>query len=219
MNKPVLIIGAGGHASVLIDILLENDVEIIGIVTKEVNLNNDVLKNIKQIASDDYILEYATKEIELVNGIGSLPGSKLRHQIFSRYKNLGYTFASVVSKNSIFSKYAVISEGVQIFPGSILNANCLIGQNTIINSGAIVEHDCLIGNHNHIAPGSRLSGGVKTDNFVHIGTGASIAQGVIIGESVIIGAGCSIVKDVESFNKVIPAKNTIEVFEDIKNER
>ena len=34
-EKPVILLGAGGHAKVLLDILLEQNIEVVGIVEKD----------------------------------------------------------------------------------------------------------------------------------------------------------------------------------------
>ncbi|MGI1677490.1 MAG: NeuD/PglB/VioB family sugar acetyltransferase [Cellvibrionaceae bacterium] len=202
MSKPVIILGGGGHASVLVDILVNQGRDILALISPNNIKERRVFDGLKHYASDDYVLSFSADEIELVNGIGSLPGETARFEIYKKFTNLGYVFSSVISSASIVSKIVELSNGVQIMPGAIINAGVIIGGNTIINSGAIIEHDCRIGENNHIAPGVSISGNVITDKQVHVGTGASIIQNIELGENVVVGAGAIVTCNVPSFSTV-----------------
>ncbi len=192
MNKPVIVLGAGGHASVLVDMLRSQGVVPIALVAPTASAPRAVLTDISLWHDEAKILAYRPDEVELINGIGSLPGNPLRATLFARYRALGYRFASVVSAQAMVSDYAVLEEGVQVMAGAIIQAGTQIGVNSIINSGAIVDHDCHLGGDNHIAPGAVLSGGVVTGERVHIGTGAAVIQGISIGTDAVVGAGATL---------------------------
>ncbi|MDB9892081.1 acetyltransferase [Amylibacter sp.] len=204
MSKPVLIIGAGGHAKVLVDILRELKVTIVGLVAKDKYRKNPVFDKIPYFDSDDDVLSFDKDKVLLVNGIGSLPNLKLRAEMHQKFNQHGYSFATIVSPRAIVSKYCRLCEGVQVMPGAIINAQSVIGTATIINSGSIIDHDCNIGAHNHIAPGATLSGGINTGEGVHIGTGAAISQGLTIGNGSVIGAGSSLVKNLSDQITIFP---------------
>lgn len=203
-------LGAGGHASVLAEILLAENRSLIAVVTPDPIQANSPLAGLKRIASDEQLLStYTPQEVELVNGLGSIPGNNLRWKLFEFFSTKGYRFASVISPKANLSNYLTLAEGVQIMMGAQVQTNASIGKNTIINTGAIVEHDCTIGDHNHLAPGVTLSGGVTTANQVHIGTGANVIQGIKIGEKAIVGAGTTIVRDLPARQTIIPAASRI----------
>ena len=196
LNKPVLILGAGGHASVIVDILREQQRKILGIVSPEIDIGKKIFQGISHFHNDDDVLSFSPDTILLVNGIGSLPKSLLRAQIYEKFILLGYEFETVVASNALVSKYVNLAKGSQILSGAIVQTGVIIGENTIINSGAIIEHDCCIGRNNHIAPGVTLSGQVTTQSHVHIGTGATVIQSVNIGRGSIVGAGSTVLKNV-----------------------
>lgn len=206
MNKPVLVIGAGGHAIVVVDILRQLNCTIIGLVSKDPIKQQPVFADLPCYASDDDILSFNADDILLVNAIGSLPGQDVRFKIHHKFKQLGYCFKTLISPKAIVSDYAELSEGVQVMPGAIINANSIIGEGSIVNSGAIVEHDCTIGAYNHLAPGAILSGAVTTGNYVHIGTGASVIHGIKIGSNVMVGAGATVTKNLDNNKKLYVAK-------------
>lgn len=207
-RKPLIIIGAGDHAKVLLDILLEQGYKVLGLVDKNVS-KETVIYGIPVLGNDDEVLNYKPTEISLVNGIGSIGNLNLRAKIYNSFKEKGYSFETVIHKSAIISKRAVINEGVQVLPGTVINTEAHIGENTIINSNVTIEHGCNIERDVHIAPGCTLSGCVKIGEKTHIGTGSSIIQGITIGKSVLIGAGSVVVKNIEDNKKAygVPAKS------------
>lgn len=207
--KPLVILGAGGHTSVLVDILRQNQREILGLVSPDVDIDREVLADICHYYHDEDVLTFESDNIVLVNGIGSLPGNTLRTKIYKKFTMLGFTFDSVVAPSAIVSPYAKLGQGVQVMAGAIIQAGAVIGDNTIINTGAIIEHDCVIGSHNHIAPGVTLSGEVHTSDQVHVGTGASVVQCIAIGDNVVIGAGATITKNVPADHIAYSCRTTM----------
>ncbi len=201
-NKPVILLGAGGHAKVLLDILLEQNVEILGIAEKEGKNKLTDLCGVSVIGADSDVLNYSPDKIELVNGIGSIGSTALRQKIYEYFKRQGYRFRQVVHSSAIISQRAELSEGVQVMAGAVVNIGTRIGENSIVNTKASVDHDCIIGAHVHIAPGVTLSGGVTVEDGSHIGTGATVVQGVAIGEYAFIEAGGIVVRNLGDKEKL-----------------
>jgi len=207
LNKKRFILGSGGHASVLADILFQQQKAIEGIAGPAEKSFRKALENLTCYQDSD-LLSLKPEDILLINGIGSIPGNSLRFDLYKKFKELGYSFESVIAPNAIVSPFAILGSGVQIMQGAIIQAGAIIGDNTIINSGAIVEHDCIIGCNNHLAPGVILSGQVESKNNVHFGTGASVIQSIQIGNNSVIGAGATITKNVDDNEIIFPAKVT-----------
>ena len=213
MNKPILIIGAGGHAAVLVDMLKQLDQEIIALVSPEKTLGHAIFDGILHLQNDDDVLQYSPQEVTLVNGIGSIPANSknapLRTKIYQHFKSRGYQFSSVISPYAIISPYATLAEDVQIMANTVIQTGASIGENSIINTAAVIEHDCEIGSHNHIAPGAVLSGNVHTEEHVHVGTGASVIQGINIEKNTVVGAGAVVSKNIPSDSIVYPARSSV----------
>jgi sugar O-acyltransferase (sialic acid O-acetyltransferase NeuD family) len=205
MNKPIILIGNGGHSAVLTEILLQQNRTIIGFTATELQENR---LGLSYLGTDDIISTFHTTDIELVLGIGSVNVSSLRATIFNHFKQKGYTYASVIHEKAIVSPYAHLGEGVQLMAGSIIQSFTTIADNTIVNTSSSVDHDCYIGSHCHIAPGSTLSGSITVGSGTHIGAGVVIIQNVTIGSQVLIGAGSLVLKSVNDYGKVygVPAK-------------
>lgn len=209
--KKLVLIGAGGHCKVIIDII-GSSYEIVGIT------DNDVVKHGKNfygqnvIGNDDilrYIYQQDTK-LALIT-VGSIGESKLRERLFDYAKDIGFDFPNILSKNVIVSPSIIMGIGNVLMDSAIIHADTAIGDNNIINTGAIIEHDCVIGSHVHVAPGARISGGVNIGDGSHIGIGATVIQGIRIGKNSVIGAGAVVIRDVEDNTTVVgvPAKPTL----------
>lgn len=208
MTKRYLVLGGGGHARVIIDILASYNIPIEAIVAPELGRTQE-FKGLKHLRKDDEVRHYNANEVTLVNALGSLPDQyNLREELFKRFKKADYQFLTVVSGAAIISKYAILEEGVQVLPGAVLNA-CNVGENSIVNTGAIVEHDVIIGKHCHIAPGATICGNVTLGNNVHLGAGATVIQGIDIGDSAIVGAGSVVSKNLSARDRHYPAKSFI----------
>lgn len=200
-NRKVVMIGWGGHAKVLKDVLDANETTVAAVVAPEVPKS---VRADRYHSDDEFMSACNPSEVILVNAVGSLPGSTVRRNIFDTYKQVGFEFLTIVSEGAMLSPSVILEEGVQVMPGCIIQAEARIGANSIINTGSIIEHDCFIGSDCHIAPKVALSGEVSVGENTHIGIGAVIAQGVKIANNVTIGAGASVVRDVSGGLKVLP---------------
>lgn len=205
MNKPIIILGNGGHASVLTEILLLQHREILGFTAPELQSNS---YGLEYLGTDGVIGGYNPEKVEIVLGLGTIRISTIRQSLYEKLKKQGYIFTTCVHPNAIISSTAVLAEGVQVMAGAIVQPYAQIGENTIVNTGAIIEHDCVIGSHVHIAPGTTLSGNIHIGDGSHIGIGSSIIQGVTIGKNTLIGAGAVVISNIGADKKAygVPAK-------------
>lgn len=203
---PIIVIGGGGHAKVLVSTLLFCRRSILGFV----DLISAVppLLGIGCIGTDAAVLLHAPGDVRLVNGVGSAASTVHRRDVYDRFTQEGYCFSTVIHPSAILAPETQIEDGVQIMAGAILQPGSSIGRNAILNTGAIVDHDCVVGAHAHIAPGAVLSGSVHVESGAHIGTGACIIQGITIGAGSVVAAGAVVIRDVPSGVTVagVPAK-------------
>jgi len=207
--KPLIIIGGGGHASVLVDILLLQKREILAVISPDDLSSRCVFNGISHLNSDDDVFMFPVDEVLLVNGIGILPKSSLKQKLNQYFLSHGYQFETVISENAKISPFAKIGVGVQIFSGVIIQAGTKIANHTVINSGVIIEHDCEIGQYNHIAPRATLCGQVETDDNVYIGAGATVINNIKLARNVIVGAGAIVTKALDQNQVCYPSRATI----------
>jgi len=204
MKKTVLL-GAGGHASVILNILKQYDnVNIIGFT----DLNYPVLKNYKgqKILGTDEKLNEIYKNKQATHAfisLGSTGDNQLRKKLFNIIIDLGYKSLNIIDQNSVIAEDVKLGTANLISSGVNINPDVIIGNNNIINTGSIIEHGTKIDDHVHLAPGSILAGNVKVGNLSHIGLGARVIEGIDIGKNCLIGAGAVIIKDVPDNSVVV----------------
>lgn len=208
-KKSLVIVGGGGHASVLADILREQKKNILAVICPGELSNSSVFEGIPHLHDDDEIRQFHPNSVELVNGIGGVADLSLRKSIGSKYSSLGYSFARVISSDAFVAKGVQCSSGVQVLRKAIVQVGAIIGENTIVNTNSLIEHDCLVGRDNHIAPRSTLCGAVRTGESVFVGANAVIIQGIKIAAYSVVGAGAVVTKSIDQASTVFPAKGLL----------
>ena len=193
MPKNVVIIGAGGHAKVIADIITKSNDNVIGflddnldIQNKTIYLNKTVLGTTKDI--DKY------KEYYYIIGIGN---NNIRENIANSYDLKWYT---AIHPNAIIANEVSIEEGSVVMAGSIINTGTKIGKHCIINTKSSLDHDNIIENYVHISPGATLAGTVHIKEKIWICAGATIINNITIAKNNIIGAGSVVIKDINEEN-------------------
>ncbi len=196
----VILIGGGGHARVVAELILLSGAKIKGYCDfKKTSLEYPYL------GTDSIIAKQDPGKIWLALGVGSVHLPKLREQVFTYWKAKGYRFINLVHPQAVVSDGALLGEGIQVIAGAVINTGAQIGNNVIINTLSSVDHDSLVGDHSHIAPHVCLSAGVTVGSSCHIGAGAVIIQGVRIGCGSLVAAGAVVVKDVGDRQMVMGA--------------
>lgn len=195
--EEILILGGGGHAASLADILeRENKYKIAGYVINESQVSCSI--DYPVIGTDDELLNlYQSGIRNAVIGIGYLGKSVLREKLYEHLKEIGFCLPVICDPSAIVSEHVEIGEGTSIGKGVIINAGTEIGKMCIINTGAIIEHDCIVEDFAHISVGGVLCGSVRVGKASFVGANATVIQEKKIGKQCIIGAGTTVRKSLE----------------------
>lgn len=199
-EKPIIIVGGGGHTSAIIGVLKANGAALRGIVTRDSTLVGGEIHGIPVLGVEDFY-KLDPGGVTIVSGVGNKPsrlgsGLEARSLLHKRYLDAGFEVLPVMSAQAIFQPDIQLGHAVQIMPGAVIEAGAMIGDNALINTGALIDHDVVVAPHAHVAPGAILCGGVSVGELTHIGAGAIIIQGIKIGRGVVIGAGVVVRRDV-----------------------
>lgn len=207
-NDPVIVIGAGGHAKVLIGQLLRQGRKILGLLDTDTARHGTAVLGVPVNGGDEWLSTAGWEVAALINGVGSIGLPLARQRVFETLTGRGRVFSSCIDSTAFVSPDAVMADGVQVMAGAVVQAGVRLGRNVIINSGAVIDHDCDIGDHCHIAPGAVLSGDVRVGPGSHIGTGATVIQSVAIGSSCLVAGGATLVRNLDAGKRVagVPAK-------------
>ena len=210
MNKNVVIIGAGGHAKVIADIIDKSKDIVVGFLDDNKTKGDIIIKEkqYKVIGRIDDCkkiqLEYP--EMEFIIAIGN---NKVRKQIAERYKDL--KFYTAIHPSSQIALDVKIDEGTVVMANTSINTAAKIKKHCIINTGAVVEHDNIIEDYVHVSPNATLCGTVQIGELTHIGAGTTIKNNISICHACIIGAGSVVIKNINEPSTYIgiPARKMI----------
>ena len=213
MNDSVIVLGAGGHAKVVIEILRSTGYQI-GFCVGEKDSPSECMgvavlrgdEHLERLRSDGYC--------KIFPAIGS---NIIRERVSRYAQTLGYELVNAISPHAIVSPSAALGWGIAIMSGVVINAESQIEDLSIINTGTVIDHDCHIGHSAHIAPQSALAGNVKIGRRVFWGIGAKVIPGMSIGNDSTVGAGSVVISNIPAGVVVVgvPAKiiKTKESFE------
>lgn len=196
-KRKILLIGAGGHCKVVIDLLLvSKEYDVIGIIDLKEKIGEKIF-GIKVLGPDSDLPTFYKKGIKYCFvSLGSTGDPSLRVKLYNIAIKTGFMFPNLIHPSALISRQAKMGCGNYIAPKVVINSGAQIGNNCIINTGAIIEHDCKIGNFVNLCPGSLLSGSVNIGDYSHIGTGSIVSHGLTIGTRAIIGVGSVVVKNI-----------------------
>lgn len=193
---PLIMLGAGGHAKVLLSLARASGLNVIGICDPALEQQAVAQwRGIAVLGGDEVLDSVDPASVGLVNCVGQLVGSSIRGRIFDRFKARGFSFPALVHPTAWIDPSVVLNEGAQVMAGAVVQADVIINCNSIINTGATLDHDCRIGANVHVAPGATLCGNVVVEDRAFIGSGATVIQGITVGEEAVVGAGVVLVRD------------------------
>ena len=177
MSKPIYVLGAGGHAKVIIDALQSQGLTPSGVVDPVAQPGDKVL-GIEVIGGDDVLQSFAPDSVWLANGVGATPKSRVNAKLFAIWRDKGYRFINVRHASAIVSAHAQADEGSQIMAGAVVQASAVIGAGVVAGSGGVQ-----VGERTFIGAGAVLLPGVR------VGSNALIAANAVVDADVADG-GC-----------------------------
>ena len=184
------IYGASGHGSVILDILVNNDVEVKGFI------DDKPLKEYKSLPV--YPREDIQSNDELIIGIGD---NGIRKKLALSLDSI--RFINAIHPRSVVSANVKIGVGCAIMAGAVINTSTALGDHVVVNTRSSIDHDCKVGDFVHLSPGSTICGGVTIGEGSQVGAGATILPNLTIGSNVVIGAGAVVTKDIPDNSRAI----------------
>jgi UDP-perosamine 4-acetyltransferase len=195
-GMPLIILGAGGHAKVLLSLAQMLNLSIHGICAPELREQGiGEWRGCKVLGGDEALEMLDPASVGIVNGIGQLVGSTGRRTVYERFAARGFHFPALKHPAAWVDPSVILNDGSQVMAGAVIQADAVIGINSIINTRASVDHDCLIGAHVHIAPAATLCGNVRVGDRAFIACNAAVIQSINVGNDAVVGAGAILVRD------------------------
>lgn len=197
-NKRLSILGAGGHAKVVLDIARLsarwNDITLFD-DADSAKLPKTILQ-LSVMGNSHTLLSFLQKNAGTVFVI-AIGNNQMRAKHFSFLTQQHQIPSSVLlHPSSVIAETVVMGAGSVVMANAVVNPDVRIGNNVIINTAAIIEHDCVVGHHAHISPNAILCGESCVGESSWIGAGAVIIEGKHVGKNCMIGAGSVVTHDI-----------------------
>lgn len=197
MSKDIVIIGAGGHAKSIANIIYKSGDNVKGFLDDNIEIGTIIIKKRKYKVigkiNDVLNLNQMHPDLEFIIGIGN---NDTRKKIAKQYEGM-IKFYTAIDPSSQIALDVEIGKGSVVLSNACINTSAKIGKHCIINTAAIIEHDNIIEDYVHISPNATLSGTVKVGELTHIGSGAVVKNNIDICGNCSVGAGATVVKNIE----------------------
>lgn len=194
-----LIIGAGGHAKVVIEAVRAAGLgEVVGIVDPA-PASSHVL-GVPVVGRDEDLPRLRSEGVTAA--VVALGHNALRLRVGAVLRGLGYELPAVVHPSAFVAPSARVADGAVVMARAVVGTDTSVGALAIVNTGAVVDHDGVIGAAAHVAPGCALAGNVAVGERALVGVGSAVRPGIRIGADAVVGAGSAVVADVEAGGRV-----------------
>jgi UDP-perosamine 4-acetyltransferase len=198
-----VIIGAGGHGKVVLDILRAAGVHRpVGFVDADLSLAGTTVGGLPVFGPANQLakLRQQHRVKAVVVAIGD---NTVRRSYAARATEHGLELVNAIHPSAVVSPTAVVGQNVVIAAGAVICAEAKLADSVIVNTSAVVDHECVVGEAVHICPMASLAGRVTVEAEAFVGMGARVIQCLTVGRRAIIGAGAVVLVDVPEYATVV----------------
>lgn len=197
---PLLVVGAGGHARVLIDMAEKQArYRVVGLLDEHPQLAGETVLGYRVLGGREQ-LGRETLPSHAIVAIGSAAGRAAWQEIL---EEMGFQLAVLVHPAAVVGRDVRLGAGTVLMAGAVVNSGSRLGRGVIVNTGASIDHDCEIDDFAHVAPGARLAGGVRVGARAHVGIGSCVIQNLRVGAEAVVGAGAAVIRPVPPRTTVV----------------
>ncbi len=199
--KPILIVGASGHSSVVIDIIeKEGRHSIVGLVDKNMEIGS-TLFGYPILGKEEEDLPALAARHRIEGGLVAIGDNWVRAQVVQRIHAVcpELEFVAAIHPQSSIARGVSTGPGTVVMAGAILNTNARVGAHCIVNTNASLDHDGVMRDYSSLAPGAVAGGNVTIGCYSAVSLGAHIVHRRCIGDHSIVGAGATVLDDLPDY--------------------
>lgn len=198
----IVIIGAGGHGRIVLDILREAaEHSVAGFIDANPALWGTCVDGVKVLGDIALLPKLAERNIG--GAIVAIGDNLVRMTYARKVLSAGLKLVNAIHPSAVISATAALGCNIVVAAGAIICTGASVGDSTIINSGAVVDHECVIEEAVHLAPGVKLAGRVTVETAAFVGLGACVLPCLKVGTRAIVGAGAVVIRDVPPGAKMV----------------
>ena len=204
-KKEIILIGAGLHGKVVLDVCKDAGLKVKGFVD-DVKPLNTTIANTKLLGRfKDIEKNGLYKKYDFAITIGS---NYARENYAAKILKQGGKLATIIHPSCYISDTCSIGYGTVIVGGNYLYSESKIGNNVLLDPDSTIGAKSIVDDCVYISPGVHIASEVKIGKSSFIGIGAVVTPQIHIGVNAIVGAGSVVIRDVRKQTMVIgnPAK-------------
>lgn len=188
-GERIAVIGAGGHAKVVLGTLQAVGMPVAAIFDDNPATWGREILGIPVVGAVHRLVEEGYQQAVIAIG-----DNATRRRMAMEFQAIQWV--TVIHPNAWIHPSVQIGEGTVVFAGAVIQPEARVGNHVIINTGATVDHECIVHNYAHIAPGVHLAGRVEIGEGAFVGIGSSVIQCRKVGAWAVVGAGAAVVRDI-----------------------
>ena len=190
----IILIGAGGHGKVVLDVVqCEGKHRVIGFLDADPGLHGTKVAGVPVLGGINQLLKLKSQKVR--GAIISIGDNRIRRQYAKEAADAGLELLSAIHPRATVASSAKLGVNVVVAAGAVVCAEAKIGDSCIINTASVVDHECVLGQAVHVCPSATLAGRVTVEDDAFIGMGAMILQCLTIGARAVVGAGAVVRAD------------------------
>lgn len=197
-----VIVGAGGHGRVVLDILLSGrQYRPVGFLDSNPAMHGRRMDGLPILGDLAALPDLRSQGVS--RAIVAIGDNGVRRGFAQRVEDAEMELINAVHPSANLAHNVSLGRNVVVAAGALVCAHCQIGDSAILNTGCIVDHESMIGTAAHICPGAKLAGRVTVESGAFVGIGATVLQGLRIGYESVVGGGAVVIQDVEPLTTVV----------------
>jgi sugar O-acyltransferase (sialic acid O-acetyltransferase NeuD family) len=194
------VVGASGHAKVIIDIVERQGRHKIAGIIDTFKARGTTLMGYHVIGPED-CLPGMLAAGEITGGIIAIGHNWVRCQMAQRIRERvpDFAFINAIHPSARIAREVALGQGIAIMAGVSVNPGTQIGDFCFLNTNSSVDHDNTLGEFSCLQPNAATGGNVGIGAFSAISLGANVIHGVTIGSHAVVGAGATVLSDIPDF--------------------
>ena len=191
----IIIIGAGGHGKVVLDILRAAGLhEPVGFVDSFANRAGTTFAGLPIFGTANVLPKLRQQNVR--GAIVAIGDCRARQKYATLLREQGFELVNAIHPTASISPTATLGKNLVIAALAAVCTEAKIADSVILNTSCVVDHECEVGEAAHICPGSHLAGRVRIGLGAWIGLGANVIQCMSVGDHAMVGAGAVVIRDV-----------------------
>lgn len=192
--KNIVVVGASGHASVVIDIIeRQRAYSIVGLLDRR---GSGSAMGYEILGTEEDLPALAAAR-GITDAIVAIGDNWTRHLVVRSLEALvpGLEFVTAVHPAAQVGRGTEIGKGSVVMAGAVINPNARVGPFCVVNTCASLDHDSVMDEFSSLLPNASTGGSVRIGAFAAVCQGANVIHGRTVGAHTVVGAGATVLRD------------------------